>query len=441
LAADRRLGRLGRSLVLAFVGMALVAEAVVASVTLLADRADVAALGRDQRVHTQEAVVSVLAMEYRTAGGWARADLRPASTLAKAYSAQLTLYGEDGRRLVGPGTVPTDRFRTAGDVVVGGQRVGRAELDFADGVTPSGAGLVAALTRAVALSAALAAVLAALVSVLAARTITRPVKRLSMTARAIAGGDSAARVGEPKGRGELAELSRTFDAMATELQRHEGLRRSMAADVAHELRNPLAVLQGEVESMIDGVQPVTNDALLSLHEEVLRLGHMVEDLQTLASADAAGFQLVRSRVDLAEVVRVTVAGFEGPLRTADISLTTDLTSVAVWADAGRLAQVVSNLLSNALKFTPRGGAVRIWLGLSGPSALLQVADTGPGVPESERPHIWDRFYRGGAARRSTGGSGIGLAVVKNLVEAHGGTVDVVSPAGGGACFLVWLPRA
>jgi signal transduction histidine kinase len=228
--------------------------------------------------------------------------------------------------------------------------------------------------------------------------------------------------------------------MANTLDRQEQLRRDLVADVAHELRTPIAVLQAGHEALLDGVTEPTPGQLASLRDEVLRLARMVGDLQTLAAAEAAALALTLSRQDLARIAGSAADSLAGRFETAGITLDRRLAPVEVLADAGRLHQVIANLLTNALKFTPPGGRVTVRAGPAGAEAVLQVSDTGPGIPPEDLPRVFDRFWRGrGAANVS--GSGIGLAIAAELARAHGGTLRASSEPGRGAQFTLTLPRA
>jgi signal transduction histidine kinase len=228
--------------------------------------------------------------------------------------------------------------------------------------------------------------------------------------------------------------------MADSLEEEDRLRRVLVADVAHELRTPVAVMQAETEALSDGIATPSRQALLSLHEEAVRLGRLVEDLQTLAAAQAAGLELTRRPLDLGRVAADAAYSLAGRFRNGQIDLRQELLPTAAIGDPHRLHQVATNLMTNAAKFTPPGGTVVVRTFTDGPDAVLEVTDSGPGVPEGEQHAIWQRFFRGsaGAARA---GSGIGLAIVKELVDAHGGTVSVDTPNGGGARFEVRVPAS
>lgn len=434
------LGGLGAKLVGAFIGVALSAEAVFAAVTLLTERSDVASV---QRAETTTAVVSALTNAYTAKGSWRGADLKAALALVNASGAGVALGSPAGKALWDAGA--SSLFRDGNAVLVdrkvtsGGRPVATLRLAFPRGsLDPAARHLRSTLASALLLSAALASAGALAVAVIAARAIVRPVRRLSEAARALGSGTNGVRVGATSGRGELAELGQAFDHMAASLERHERLRQVMVADIAHELRTPVAILQAETESLVDGVREATPESLASLHEEAVRLARMVQDLQTLASADAAGLLLERSWVDLSLVAAEAATSLEARFVERHVHLVQDLSRAVVWGDPNRLRQVVTNLLENAGKFTPRGGAARLAVSAGEHYVQLEVADTGPGIAAEERERVFERFFRGSAGR-TAGGTGIGLAVVKQIVEAHGGQVRATSAPNGGALFLVRLP--
>jgi two-component system, OmpR family, sensor histidine kinase BaeS len=436
-------GRLGARLVLAFVGVALAAEAASASVTLLTSRSDLAALASTQRADRASAVASALETAYRASDGWPRADLRPALALVDVWESALVVKARDGTRLLSAGTPELfkDRHATSAfrQLSVGDRTIGTMDLAFPHGgLSPPERKLRADLVTAVGVSAIIAAAVALVVAVFVAKGLVRPIRRLSEAARALGSGTTGIRVGEQAGPEELVELAGAFDSMAASLERHEQLRQAMVADVAHELRTPVAILQAETEALVDGMSVPTPEALVSLHDESLRLGRMVQDLQTLASADAAGLSLERSEVDMAAIAARAADSLEGRFSSAGVRLVRYLSPAIVWADPSRLRQVVANLLANAAKFTPSGGTVSLLVNSDLRRARLEVADTGPGVPEGERELVFERFFRGSLGRKA-GGSGIGLAVVKDLVEAHGGEVRLETPPVGGSRFVVFIP--
>jgi two-component system sensor histidine kinase BaeS len=255
-------------------------------------------------------------------------------------------------------------------------------------------------------------------------------------------GERAARVGDVAAPGELRELATAFDQMADSRDRQDQLRRDLVADVAHELRTPVAVLQAGHEALLDGITEPTPDQLASLRDEVLRLARMVGDLQTLAAADAAALHLTRRPRDLASIAAAAADSLAAQFDAAGITLERRLTAVGIDADQRWLHQVVTNLLTNALKFTPEGGRVTIAAGpggSKGADAVLTVTDTGSGIPADELPRIFDRFWRGRQAAQLSG-SGIGLAVAAELARAHDGQLTALSEVGHGTQMTLTVPR-
>jgi two-component system sensor histidine kinase BaeS len=247
------------------------------------------------------------------------------------------------------------------------------------------------------------------------------------------------RVALPNAPGEIGELAAAFDRMLDSLDRQDELRRAVVADVAHELRTPLTILRAACEALQDGVDTPTPERLASLHDEVLRLARLVEDLEALSAAEAAGLHLERGPVDLTAVIADAVRSLTDQATDAGITLVTELRPVTVVGDPARLRQVAVNLITNAIKFTPRAGRVTIEVGARDELAVLTVRDTGPGIPDAELPHVFDRFWRGAGAV-GTSGSGIGLAVVAQLVRAHHGQVHATNGPDRGAVLTVVLPR-
>ncbi len=457
--AERPAGRLGPRLALAFVVVAVLAVALLAVLTLLATGNQVSGLAASQQQDTASSVAVALGQAYRGADGWEHADLRPAYTVAASAGARLQVLDEHGQVVIPEGFDPAQMMTgmmgamhgggMAGPVgepvqtavTVDGARVGTAVLRFpGGGLTAAEQRVRTGLEQTVALGAGLAAVLALVVSWFIARRITRPLVRLTQTVALVEAGQHGARSGVASAPGEIGELAAAFDRMAGALEREDSLRQQVLADVAHELRTPITILQAYCEQMADGTEPATPARLASLRDEVLRLGRLVTDLETLAAAEAAGLQMIKAPADLAAVAS-GVADLLGPaFEAAGTELVTRLEPVTVEGDATRLSQVVTNLLTNALKFSPSGGKVTLTTAAGDGLARLEVADEGPGIPQQELPHIFDRFWRGSAGRRATG-SGIGLAVVAELVRAHSGQVHVASEPGHGTRFTVLLPRA
>jgi len=293
------------------------------------------------------------------------------------------------------------------------------------------------LVGAVAIAGTLAFALALALS----RRILGPVHRLTNAAQRLATGDLSQRV-EVESRDEIGQLGLAFNAMADGLARLEQLRHNMVGDVAHELRTPLTNIRGQLEAVQDGLAAPTRELVDSLHEEILLLSRLVDDLQELAIAEAGQLRFDREPVDVAQAVegavRASGAAAGGSPRPIQVELSPDLPRVA--ADPGRLAQILRNLLANAVAHTPPGGRIVVTGHPRGAFVELAVRDEGKGIPPEHLAFVFERFYKADPARgRATGGAGLGLAIVRQLVRAHGGDVRVESEPGAGAAFFFTLP--
>ncbi len=278
------------------------------------------------------------------------------------------------------------------------------------------------------------------------RQLTAPLARLTAAAHRIAQGDLAQRVPET-GSAEIAELGQAFNRMAANLAEAERLRRNMVADVAHELRTPLSVLQGNLRAILDDVYPLEQAEIASLYDETRILSRLVDDLHELALAEAGQLPLHMQPLQLADVIQTTVANLAVVAESGAVSLDMDLADdlPLVQGDPERLAQVLRNLLANALRHTPPGGQVKISASVSptGPGLVqVTVTDTGEGIAPEDLPHVFDRFWRADRSRsRDYGGAGLGLTIARQLVEAHGGHIEAASEPGQGSRFTFTLPVA
>ncbi len=434
---------LGLRLALAFLSVALAAVALLAGLTAALAAADVSALTSQQRADLTSAIAVAAAAAWDHTDSWASADLSPVLDLATRTGAEAQIRDQAGQVVISsPGFAAQSAApQQTAAVLVNGSRVGEAVLRFTNsGLASADHALQSDLLRAIFGAAGLAAVLALLTGLVMARRITRPVERIIAVTRAMGHGDHAARVGEVAAPGELRELATAFDQMADTRDRQDQLRRDLVADVAHELRTPVAVLQAGHEALLDGITEPTPEQLASLRDEVLRLARMVGDLQTLAAADAAALHLTRRPCDLAGLAGAAADSLAGQFEAAGILLERRLTAVGIDADPRWLHQVITNLLTNALKFTPAGGRVTLAAGPSGArEAVLTVTDTGTGIPADELPRIFDRFWRGRQAAQVSG-SGIGLAVAAELARAHHGQLTASSQPGQGTVLSLTLPR-
>ncbi len=439
-----RTATIGLRLTLAFVAVALAAVALLAGLTAALAAADVSHLASQQRVQVASALAAASGTAWDRTGSWASADLGPTVDMAARLGADVEVRDLTGRTLAAsPGFSPPVGIAdpVSAPVLARGHRVGLTVVSFtAAGLGGADHAMQTALLRAIAGAAGLAALLALLTGLAIARRITRPVGSLIAVTRAMGRGDRFARVGLIHAPGELRELATAFDQMADTLALEDQLRRDVVADVAHELRTPIAVLQAGHEALLDGIAEPTPGQLASLRDEVLRLARMVGDLQTLAAAEAAGLQMTAGRCDLAQIAGAAVESLAGQFEAAGVSVDRQLTPVEVLGDAGRLHQVITNLLTNSLKFTPSGGRVTVQAGPADGGARLQVTDTGIGIPAAELPRIFDRFWRGSQAGQ-VAGSGVGLAVAAELARAHGGQLAAASEPGSGTQITLTMPSA
>ena len=402
----------------------------------------------------QSEVVAALAASYRAQGRWEPSALGFVDPLAAMAGEQVSVLdahdhlvwsstaGAGGamaamdRAMMG--TAPLGPTRRV-PVVVAGARVGTAVIRLpAAGPSPLDQSFRASVERLLLVSGIGAAMVAVLVGILLARRVTAPVRSLTAAARSLAAGQRSARLSDDA-PDELGQMAAAFNAMADAVEAEDALRCSFARDVAHELRTPLTVLQSQLEALQDGLARPGPETLASLHEETLRLTRLVADLETLASADGAPFTVERETVALAPLVEAAIAELADAMQERGLSVETRTSEVTVSGDPLRLRQVVANLLSNAAKFVPPGGHVRVELVSEGTWARLVVADDGPGIAPEDLPHVFERFFRGKGT--GVGGSGIGLAVVAGLVKAHGGEVAVASEPGHGTTFTIRLPQA
>jgi two-component system sensor histidine kinase BaeS len=439
-------GPLGRRLLAAFLLVALSSVAVLTVAALVATDRGLASAAQQDRQRVAARVAAAAVDAYERSGGWDDADLAAASALAEAAVARLVVRDTGGSMVwpghgMGPGAGGMHSTNSAGPVVetavtVGGQRVGSVRLAFP---VSSPAGRTVAWSW-VAGAAGVALLAALLVSAYVSGRLVRPLAVVAATARRFTAGERSARAGL-RAPGELGEVAHAFDTMADEVVRSETVRRRLAADIAHELRTPLAALQAGLEELRDGLQLADTQRLAALHDQSLRLGRIVQDLADLSAAESAALSLHPVDTDLAGIATTALAAQRPRLDAGGLTVTTDLDrQVPVRGDPDRLHQAVANLLANAARYCRPGDRVHLRVGVEDGQAVLQVADTGPGIAPDELPHAFDRLWRG-RDTVGTAGSGIGLAVVRELVTAHGGTVGIDSPASGGVSVTIRLPLA
>ena len=294
--------------------------------------------------------------------------------------------------------------------------------------------------QAMGLAALFAIILACIMGYYFARRLVKPINRMTDTAREIEAGDLTARTGLT-GSDEISQLGETFDDMAESVEKSLINERRLTTDVAHELRSPLQALQVNVEAMIDGVYPADSAHLVIINDEVTRLGRMVADLLELSRLESGSMVMRDDVVDAGQVVADLMTKYD--LLFEDYELRSVVScdrGVMVKGDADKLSQAVTNLIANAIRYTPAGGTITVSVTAGERMANIMVKDTGIGLSPEEAKQVFDRFWRADNSRtRDTGGLGIGLSLVKEIVKRHGGWVQVDGRKGEGACFTIHLP--
>jgi len=309
-------------------------------------------------------------------------------------------------------------------------RLAAEERDFLNGVN-----------RSLLIAGATGAAVAILLGLVLTRQIIRPIRDLKKGAAHVAAGDLAYRVKvDPKD--EFGELTKSFNSMAASLESSEQARRRLFADITHELRTPLSIIEGTVDAMLDGVFEPDSSNLGSIKEETTKLTRLVADLRDLALAESGQLKLELEATDLGKLVLLRVSQAEVVAREKDVRLETNIAEglPQVRVDGRRIEQVVTNLINNALEHTPPDGTILVSVAPQKGELTVSVTDTGVGIPVEHLPHVFERFYRVDEARsREAGGAGLGLAIAKQMVELHGGRIWVESEVGKGSRFSFTLP--
>lgn len=274
-----------------------------------------------------------------------------------------------------------------------------------------------------------------------AKRISQPILKTVEATKQIADGHYGVRLEEGSRAMELSLLEKSINHLADSLETLEKLRKQLSEDVAHELRTPITILQSYLEAMTDGIWEATPDRLNSCYEEVARIGKLVGDLENLAKLEGENLKLDKQRMDLYTMVEKTVQNFKTETDHKKLEISIRGQHTELLADHDRMKQVIVNLMTNAIKYSKEGSKISFELFETKDTAGFSIRDTGIGIPKDELPYIFERFYRADKSRnRTTGGTGIGLTIVKSIVEAHGGRVSVDSVLNEGSCFTVVLPK-
>lgn len=441
-------------LILAFLSIGIVSVAVIFLAARWNTRAEFIRFLNDQ---THSEIVAQLAEYHLQNGSWHRVEsvlvqrmgpgmgpgqhMRRNSPFVLTDESGIVIASNDkyrrGDRLTGAQLADGTPITQDGEVVgifvpIGYTFVGQPrELEFIDRTN-----------RTLLFGALIGAVIALLLGVFLSQTLTRPIRELTRATHAVSEGDLSQQVPVRSGD-ELGELAQAFNRMSAQLARSVNARRQMTADIAHELRTPLSLILGHAEAVNDGVLPPTRENFEIIREEASRLEHLVNDLRTLSLADAGELSIQLQTVEPQRLIHEVASLYQYQAQKKNIrlelALAADLPSIEV--DPGRMTQVLTNILDNALRYTPEDGHIVLGAEQRVNQVELFVQDSGPGLAIDDAGRIFERFYRSDASRqREQGGSGLGLAIAKSIVQAHGGQVLAESEEGKGLKIRITLPR-
>ncbi len=444
MSGGRRHWGLRARLVLALVAVALLGTAITtvySSVSLTSELEDSA----KARLHNSAVHFGDVAAVVSENGAWDQQAVETLHHLAQLEFLSVDLYDAQGVRvLYHPPSAPAQEdAAAAAPVKVGGREIGAVTVSRDDGrlFTAEEISLRDGLLRMHLVAGVLSAAVAVVIALYLAVTLSRPLRSIRAGAEAMSAGELETRIPE-RGDDEMRAVAEALNRLAETLQQEESLRKESVQDLAHELRTPVMGVLARVEAAQDGVLEDEAANLSAMHDEALRLARLLDDLSALAEAERPGLLLETEPVDLAAVAGAQAAAFAEAFAGKGIALTSDLTAATVDGDRRRLEQIVVNLLSNALRYTDAGGAVTVSVGPDAGRAVLEVRDNGVGIAPEDVPRVFTRFWRGEKSRsRATGGAGIGLSIVKELVQAHDGEIAVESTLDQGSTFTVRLPLA
>ena len=325
-------------------------------------------------------------------------------------------------------------------ITIGSTRVGTLLLDSKSSVLdPAEEKFLSSAKQSALLGGGIATGVALFLAMILISQVLSPLRLLSRATERIARGDLTQRV-VLRARDEFGQLGESFNRMIDNLRRSERARQTMTADIAHELRTPVTIIQGNLEAILDGIYEPTPETIAPIYEETLHLGRLIDDLRELSLADAGELPLNRTPTDIVALTHQVTDTIAGALEDGPeivVNAEPDLPMISI--DPMRIRQVIVNLVSNAVRYTPKDGRIEVALRKVGNELELTVTDTGPGISPEDLPHLFERFYRGDRARaRASGGSGLGLAIAKQWVEAHGGRIWATNAPAGGARFIVRL---
>ncbi len=324
-------------------------------------------------------------------------------------------------------------------IIVGGDREGTLLVGEVGNLGRSESVFLATVAESALIGGGIALGLALFLSTMLIAQMLRPLRALSRATERVAEGDMPDEV-NLKTHDELGRLGDSFNHMLDSLKRSETVRQTMTADIAHELRTPVTIIQGTLEAILDGIYDASEETIAPIYDETLHLGRLIDDLRDLALAEAGELRLEKEPIDIAELVQqVAETAFLSREDAPNLHIDMPKLLPKVQLDRKRIRQVIANLLSNAIRYTPADGDVYIHVRRTNGRIEMSVSDTGPGIKPEDLRHLFERFYRADPARGRSAGSGLGLAIVKQWVEAHNGTIEVENRKSGGARFVIHLP--
>lgn len=399
-------------------------------------------------------VQAVLERHYRNQGHWQPEQVRDDLTWVALSGFDAEVYGKDNQLIASTMQLTSNSLgglqslgnqahlpRPATDaewqdfpLFSAGEQIGRLALRFPS--FPNELLFIHAANRFLVIAIIVVGGLTIVISLVAARKLTRPLSALTIAVDALADGRPAPLTIAKGHQDEIALLGRRFNEMAERILLQEELRKQVVSNAAHELRTPLMILRGELEGMLDGVLPTTPEALQSLHDETVRLARLLDGVDELTRAQQASQSLKRQPLALYQTIRQVIDRFERVLQEQHITVSLHGESgLILEADPDRLTQIMTNLISNAIKAMPHGGSLDIILSSTHNTCLIEVLDSGTGIPTEILPALFERFTKG-----FSGGLGLGLAITKELVQAHGGSITAGNRENGGSWFALTLPR-
>jgi two-component system sensor histidine kinase BaeS len=437
-------------LIIAFLAVSLVGTALVA---LLAGRVTANEFGRFVFDREQSLFVDELAEYYQVNGSWAGVEtlipggrmpggrgMGPGSMLLVDAAGEVVIDGAGHRS---GEQLPQEEVARGRPILVNEQRVGTLVGGGPFRPNVSEGAFLSRVNRTLIWSALGATTVALFLGVFLTRALTQPLQELKAATRAVAQGDFGHQV-EVYSQDEIGELTVSFNQMSADLARSRNTRRQMTADIAHELRTPLSLILGHAEALNDGVLPPTPETFHIIHDEARRLSRLVEDLRTLSLAEADELPLARRQASPGFLLEQVTMSLAARMQQEKVDLQLDIAPdlPEVFVDPDRMAQVLTNLLENALRYTPQGGKITLAAGRSLAGVRLSVTDQGPGIEPEEMSRIFERFYRVDKSRqRHEGGSGLGLAIARSIVMGHQGRIWAESEPGKGTTFFIELPAA